>query len=229
MTNGTELTTFITGLNADATIDPTLLATLVQTAQAVIEEERPWMKLRQTNSSLTAATSDTWQTAKSLAGITDFSRFNGPIRLFDSATNRIAYYDQVPFDRRLEYKNVGGTFVYDAANDTIYLNGVVPFAGALYINYLAASAAIDPSSATAVWSAFPSRFLPLVGFYAIGIYKGAVDYDSINRQMLPTNAATLQALHNAMVEWDNNLQLSAQENTDPTESGDGFRAGAINR
>jgi len=230
MTTGTELTTFVTSLNAEATIDPVLLASLVQTAQAVIEEERPWMSLRKTDPSLSVTTSNTWQTAKSFSGITGFSRFYGdiPIKLFDG-TSRIERYRLVPFDRRLEYKDVSNTACYDYANGNLYLNGTVPFAGTLYISYVSASTAIDVTTATAVWSAFPSRFLPLVGYYATGIYKGAVDYDSINKLMLPTNAATLQALKNAMEKWDDNLQLSDLEHNDPTESYGHPRSGAINR
>lgn len=230
MTTGTELTTFITGLNADATVDPTLLAVLVQTAQAILEQERPWMRLRKTDSSLSVTTSNAWNTAKSLAGITDFSTFYGetPIRLYDGS-NLVQEFYQRPWDRRLEFKDVSGTFVYDAANNTVYINGAVSSNGTLYTSYISTSTQIDPTSASAVWTAFPSRFLPLIGFYAIGVYKGAVDYDSINRQMLPSNQAVMLALKNAMEKWDNDLQMSEVINNDPTEIGAGPRVGAVDR
>lgn len=228
ITTGQELYSFLTLLNGGATVDATLADTLVDNARAVIEEERPWMALRATDSSITVTTANTWQTAKSLAGITNFSRFYGelPIRLFDGV-NRIEYYRQVPFDRRLEYKDVGNTFVYDAANDTVYLNGLIPFNGTLYINHVKTSDAISLSSATAIWTAFPSRFMPVLGYYAIGIYKGAVDYDSINRAMLPENANTLQALKLAMEKWDESLAISEIENNDPTNLYTYPRSGAI--
>lgn len=231
MTTGAQLKTFITNLNGGATIDTDLLTALVDNGKTILEAERPWMVLRKTNTSLSAATSDTWQTAKSLSGITDFARFFGdtPIRLFDSSTNRIHYYRQVPFDRRLEYKDVGRTFVYDENAGTVYLNGLVPFAGTLYISYIASTEEIDLTSEGAVWSPFPSRFLPLLGYYAIGIFKGAVDYDSINRQMLPANAAALGSLKNAAENWDNERQLSSIEINDPTEHYGYPRSGAIDR
>lgn len=230
MTTGQELTTFITGLNAEATIDPTLLETLVQTAQTIIEEERPWMVLRKTDVSKTVATSSTWQTAIDLSTITDFSRFYGdtPIRLFDGAT-RIEYYHLVPFDRRLEYKDVSHTACFDENAKLLYLNGTVAFAGTLYQSYISTSTAIDVDSASAVWSVFPSRFLPLVGFYAIGVYKGAVDYDSINRQMLPSNQAVMLALKNAMEKWDNERAQTAIEASDPSSFSPYPRGGAIDR
>src|SRR4051794_19538903 len=109
VSTGAELTPFITGLNADATIDPTLLDVLVDNAKAVIEEERPWEVLRKTDPSKAVSTASTWQAAIDLSTVSDFSRFNVNqdgvvIKLFDG-TNRIEYYSLKPFDNRLEWKN----------------------------------------------------------------------------------------------------------------------------
>ncbi len=231
ITTGANLLSFINSLNADADVDATLADILVDNARTILEAERPWMVLRKTDTSLSVTTANTWQTAKATSGITGWSgRFHGdyPIRLFDG-TNRIEYYRQVPWDSRLEYKDVGNTFVYDANSGNIYLNGLVPFNGTLYINFLYDTGALDLTSTSAVWSPFPARFLPILGYYAIGIHKGAVDYDSINRQMLPSNQAALEALKNAMEKWDNELQLSSIERNDPTEVGSYPRSGAISR
>lgn len=227
---GVQLKTFVTSLNAEAAIDDTLLANLVETARAIIEEERPWMVLRKTDSTKSITTGSTWETAIDLSTITDLSRFYGehPVRLFDG-NERIQYYQLVPWDRRLEYKNSSNTCVYDANSKNLYLNGVVPYNGSLYINYVSTSTAIDLSSDAEVWSIFPSRFLPVLGFYAVGIYKGAVDYDSINRQMLPENREALNALKTAMESWDNQLQLSEIEFNDPTNLYSFPRDRAINR
>lgn len=232
ITKGTELATFITGLNADATIDPTLLDVLVDNAKAILEEERPWMVLRKTNSSKAVTAANTWQTAIDLSTITDFSRFHvnddkPALRLFDG-TNRIQPYYLKSFEERLEWKDVSGTCVYDENAKSLYLNGTVPFAGSLYMPYLSTSPAIDLTEDDTVWTAFPSRFLPILGYYAIGIYKGAIDYDSINKQMLPTNAATLSALKNAMEKWDNEKQLAAIQSNDPDE-GSGWTGGHVSR
>ncbi len=230
MTLGTELNTFIVGLNGGATIDTTLLNVLVNTAKTIIEEERPWMVLRKTDTSKTVTTANTWQSSIDLSTITLFSKFYGEfaIRLFDG-NNRIEYYRQVPFDRRLEYKDVSGTFCFDENTKTLYLNGVVPFAGTLYINYITSTTEIDVTSASAIWTVFPSSYIPLLGFYAIGIHKGAIDYDSINREMLPSNQAVLITLKNAMEKWDNDRQLSAIDHNDPTEIGTYPYGSRVNR
>lgn len=234
ITTGVELKTFIDGLNLEASIDITLLDVLVDNAKTILEEERPWMVLRKTNTSKTVTTANTWQTAIDLSTITDFSRFymndDGiVIKLFDGA-DRIEYYRLKSFDQRLEYKDVSNTCVYDENAKILYLNGTVPFNGTLYIPYMSTSTSIDLESNSAVWTTFPSRFLPTLGYYAIGIFKGAIDYDSINRQMLPENRATLAALKNAMEKWDNEKALASIQSNDPTEYPGGHpRAGAIDR
>lgn len=234
MTTGAELYTFINGLNAEATIDIDLLTVLVDTALATIEEERPWMVLRKTDTSKTVTTGNTWQTAIDLSTITDFSRFymnqdGVVIKLFDG-NNRVDYIRLKSFDQRLEYKDVSGTAVYDAGTKQLYINGTVAFAGTLYIPYMSTTDGINLAAATAVWTKFPKRFLPLLGFYGIGIYKGAVDYDEINRAMMPENRATMQALKNAMEKWDNEMQLSTIQSNDPTDWPGGYpRLGAVDR
>ena len=162
------------------------------------------MVLRKTDTSKTVTTASLYTTAIDISTITDFSRFFGEfaVRLFDG-DNLIQYYRQVPWDRRLEYKDVSNTFCFDENAKKIYLNGTVPFNGTLYINFISTSTLIDIASESAVWALFPSRFLPLIGLYANEMWKGAVDYDSINRQMIPEHKAIYQALKNEMCEWDN--------------------------
>lgn len=234
ISTGAELYTFITSLNAEAPIDIDLATTLVETSRAVIEEERPWMSLRKTDSSKSVTAGNTWQTAIDLSTITDFSRFymnqDGVIlKLFDG-TDRIEYIRLVPFDQRLEYKDVSNTAVYDANSKNLYINGTVSFAGTLYLPYMSTSTAIDLTSESAVWTKFPTRFLPLLGYYAIQIWKGAVDWDDIQRQMLGENRITLIALKNALEKYDNEMQLATIQSNDPSEYPGGYpRLGAINR
>lgn len=229
MTTGTALYEFLTLLNGGATIDLTLADILVDTAKTILEEERPWEVLRKTDTSLSVTTSNTWQTAIDLSTITDFSMFYGEfIKIFDG-NNQIDYIRLIPFDRRLENKDNGGTACYDENSKTLYINGKVQFSGTLYIPYISTSTAIDLESDSAVWIVFPSRFLPILGYYAIAIHGGAIDYDSINRQMAPERKETLRVLKNAMTEWDNSKQLNSLNFNDPTERFLGDRTNKINR
>lgn len=219
---GTALNDLITELNGGAALSVSLATVLVSTAKTIIEEERPWMVLRKTDSSKTVTTSNTWQTAIDLSTITDFSRFyvnqdGVVIKLYDG-DNRIHYYTLKPFDQRLEFKNDGGTCVYNENTKTLYLNGIVPFSGTLYIPYVSTSTEVDLESASAVWSVFPSRFTALLGYYAIAVHMGAVDYDSVTARMAPNQLEIMRALKNALVSWDNEKQLASLQSNDPTDT-----------
>lgn len=233
MTTGEQLGDFITSLNGGASIDSTLLNTLIDSAKTIIESERDWMVLRKIDTSKTVTTANTWETAISLATITDFSLFYGeyPIRLFDGS-NRIEYYRQIPWDRRLEYKNVSNTFAYDDNSKNLYINGVVPFNGTIWNNYVMLTDYIDvTNSSTTIWSQFLSRFIPILGFYAIGIHMGGVDYDTITARMAPNNLSFMNTLKNSMMTWDDKKQLSSIEGNDPSVpiAGGYPRANAVNR
>lgn len=237
---GTALKTLCISVNGDSDVETTLLSSLLNVGKAILEGERDWVVLRKLNTAITVSASavSAWNTAISLATITDFMRFyedlstnKGAIKLFDGS-NRIQEYRQVPFDERLKYRDSSGTFVHDVANNQIYLNGTIPFAGTLYISYIRDTIDVDLTSATDIQTAgsfpFPTRFHPILAFYAIGMNKGAIDYDSINKEMLPSNQAILSSLKSAMIMWDTNLQLSSQMASDPTGDSENFQSGAIN-
>jgi hypothetical protein len=136
---GPELETFATEINGGASIGSTLLFQFINLAKAMVEQLRPWMVLRYTDTSKSVTAANTWQTAIDLSTIARFNRFyesdQAPIKLFDGGF-RIEYYKQVPFNRRLEFIYVSNTFCYDEANKTLYLNGTVQFAGTLYIDHI---------------------------------------------------------------------------------------------
>jgi hypothetical protein len=228
---GPELATFAEETNGGASIGDTLLFQFINLAKAMVEQLRPWMLLRYTDTSKTVAVGNTWQTAIDLSTIARLNRFyesddNAPIKLFDGV-NRISEYKQVPFNQRLRYKNAPNTFVYDEANKTLYLNGTVEFAGTLYIDHIKDSPDITNSDASS-W-VFPSWSHPLLGFYAVGIHKGGVDYDDINARMAPDNRAQANAILAMLQKWDGEKQLQAAQSVDPYQrDNDGYRSGAIN-
>src|SRR5688500_7569683 len=96
---GSTLSTFIDELNGGASIGDTLKFQLVNAFKAVLEQERPWVVLRKTDTSKSVTTGNTWQTAIDLSTLTRFNRFHGktPIQLFDG-NNSIARYSQMPFE-----------------------------------------------------------------------------------------------------------------------------------
>lgn len=67
-----------------------------------------------------------------------------------------------------------------------------------------------------------------MGFYAVAINKGGVDFDDINARMAPDNRAQANAIIQRLELWDNEKQLQAQQNTDPYCEDESFRSGTIN-
>src|SRR4051794_18083421 len=190
--DGATLSTLIDELNGGASIGTTLKFQLVNAFKAMLEQERPWMVLRKTDTSKTVTTSNTWQTAISLATLTRFNRFYGsrPVRLFDGSQTSFRYR-QVPMDDRLENISSPDTFIYDEANTNLYLNGTPAFAGTLYIRHLVTSADLDADSLAASWP-FPSWSHAILGFGAVAMHKGGVDFDEVNaRQLLRNDADAL--------------------------------------
>jgi hypothetical protein len=224
---GPEFLTFGAEVNGGASIGETLFLQLLNLAKALIEQRRPWVLLRNTDTSKTVTTSNTWQTAIDLSTIARFNRFYGedPIQLFDG-NSRIQRFRQVPWNMRLQYKDTANTFVYDEANKTLYLNGTVSFSGTLYIDHIKDTADITSAEAS-TWS-FPSWSHPILGFYAVAMHKGGIDYDDINARMAPENRAQANEILKALENWDNEKALQAQQNIDPYQANDEWRPGAIN-
>jgi hypothetical protein len=223
---GTELETFCEELNGGASIGSTVLFQFINLAKAMVEQLRPWVVLRYTDTSKTVAANNTWQTAIAL-DIERFNRFYGecPITLFDGA-NVQKSFRQVPWNQRLRYKDTPNTFVYDEANKVLYLAGTQQFAGTLYIDHIKDSPDITNDESSS-WS-FPSWSHALLGFYAVAINKGGVDYDDINARMAPDNRAQANAIIQRLEAWDGEKQLMAQQYVDPYRSpGDDHRDGSI--
>jgi hypothetical protein len=85
---GTELATFAEEVNGGASIGSTFLFQLFNICKALVEQRRPWMVLRSTDTSKTVATSNTWQTAIDLSTITRFNCLSLPFipsGVFDDA------------------------------------------------------------------------------------------------------------------------------------------------
>lgn len=228
--DGGTLSELINDLNGGATIGATLKFQLVNIGKALFEQIRPWMILRNTDTSKSVTTASTWQTSIDLSAIANFSRFYDsdvpPIKLFDGVQTFVEY-TQRPWNQRLRHIVDTNTFVYDEANKKLYLNGQVPFAGTLYIDHLKFTADLDEDSLATAWP-FPSWSHPVLAFMAVGVHKGGIDYDDINERMASDNRAMAQAILRALENWDNEKQLSAQQGTDPREQyGSGYRPGAI--
>src|SRR3954470_20777506 len=75
---GTELETFCEEINGGASIGATVLFQFINLAKAMVEQTRPWMALRYTDTSKSVAAGNTWQPAIGLSAIARLNRFYGP-------------------------------------------------------------------------------------------------------------------------------------------------------
>lgn len=228
--NGPELATFCEELNGGASIGSTLLFQHLNLAKSLVEQKRPWAILRYTDTSKTAAAGNNWQTGIDLSDIARFNRFYiederfGAIHLFDGS-QRIEHFHQIPYEQRLHFKDTPNRFAYHEATKTLYLMGTVPFSGTLYIDHIKDSEDLENDEASS-W-AFPSWSHPLLGYYAVAINKGGIDYDEVNARMAPENRAEAARILSALEGWDAEKALSAVSSTDPYQDAHGYRSGAI--
>ena len=84
---GPQLETFCEELNGGDAIGATLLFQLINISKAMVEQRRPWMALRYTDTSKTVtASTNAWNTAIDISTIARFSRFYGaaPVKVFDN-------------------------------------------------------------------------------------------------------------------------------------------------
>jgi hypothetical protein len=123
MTGG-QFETAAEEINGEASIGETLLYQLGNLGNGLIEQRRPWMVLRKTDTLKSVMNGNTWQSAIDLSTISDFNRFYQfyqtledpyPIIPYDG-DNRGEKYRIVPFARRLDFKDVPHTAVHDAVN-----------------------------------------------------------------------------------------------------------------
>lgn len=231
--NGTELETLATEVNGGDPIGSTLLFQLIGIAKAIVEQRRPWVLLRKTNTAITvsATSQSAWNTPISLTAITDFSRFydnqkSAPIKLFDG-NQTVAQYWLVPFEDRLNHIQSPFTASYDEANQNLYLHGSIPFSGTLHINYIRNSPTITNDDSS-TW-VFPSWSHALLAFMAVAMNKGGIDFDDIHARMAPDNRAVAQSIMSQLENLDNEKQLTMNRSSDPyNDNQGGFRSGAIN-
>ena len=151
---GSEIKTMVETL-IDDTLDDTIAYQLINNKINEIESERPWRYLITTNTSLTALSSDTYNTAKALP--TDCAEI---ISLFVGDKQ----YLPLGLEQKEDYKNIAGYYFINGSN--FYLSGKVNETKTITITYRKYSAEI--TSATS--PAFPVRFHKMIPFFVASQY-----------------------------------------------------------
>lgn len=193
-------------------IDDTTLYLIMGLALTEMEDERDWEYLKKWDSSNSASSSDTHLSMK-----TQPADWRKTLRV---VINNIPYL-QIPFEQRIEYRNVANRFYEDIANSQFALTGHV--SGSQTINQCYKKTTTTPSEANKTSSpSFPSRFHMILPFRMAEIYsQGFDDSDDTTFRLSSGQKAAADRLYRAMIAWDDDLKLQAaeglQEGDDPSE------------
>lgn len=222
--NRLKLYEFVTSLLDDFEMEDTLFNSFLDVAQMNRENARPWVILRTIQSSQTITTANTYLTALTLP--TDFKKFfttRASIVLTDSQGNLIKTLREVPLSSRHSYKNDGGKFYVNYSTRQIFICGSQSQTATVNISYIKKTTKISAADANKWEFSSYDDYEKILGFDIAVMHKLGVDYDQTNAQQGNNNAAQAQIILNMMIDWDNELALSAQQGVDyNTNPGSGF-------
>lgn len=187
----------------DDVLDDTTLFILFNKAKNQIERRYKLAICEATDSSQTRGSGDTYLTMKSLP--TDWRETT---KLYLDNTP----YSPIPFNKRNLYRTMARRFYIDYKNAQFALTGTGGSSGTINHFYIAKTTDFGASNKTVEVITWPSEFHPLVVYEAAGIYQGNIDPDSISRQLSAAQKIVYEDLLDALVGWDADLKLNAQDN-----------------
>ncbi len=195
---------------------------LLDTAQIYIEQQRPWMILRDEDVSLSVLSSAPIDTAYSLP--TDFDSFfdEFPIQLENGSS--INPLREIPIARKLIEKESANKFFCKHTTKKFYLTGSNAVGSVIHIFYKKFSTLVSADDNNE-WT-FPSRFHGMLVWLVGAFHEKGVDYDPLNMQQGSEQETIFLRLYNSLVKWDENLQAQSIKGLDdPYPQGDtpGYR------
>lgn len=198
---GQELYDLTTTLLDDSDLDIETFLVLANVAKNRREDMRPWQFLKKLDSSKTASTGDTYQTAKALP-----SDFRLDYKVMKGEDIELT---PVPFEEQHIYRNSPNGYFIDLASGYYYLTGTHSASKTIYFFYIKTTDDITANTSP-VW---PARFHPIIAYDVAGFVMNGVDADDIYARMAPEQKSTAMALELAMTTWDNALKLRAMNHS----------------
>lgn len=187
----------------DDTLSANLEIQLANNAKNKLERELKLEICKALDTSNTAAAGQTYTTAATLP-----SAFRG------LATDRIYIGTtpcfQVPFDRSVEFRDSGGRFYIDAANNTLHLCGTQGSNQTITIPYLKkttdiTAASVEAGTTTVTW---PVEFHSLIPFEMVKLFD-QIERGDKNYSWRAEWDVEYLMLKRAFIDWDADLKLSA--------------------
>jgi len=119
-------------------------------------------------------------------------------------------FNEVPVSKLVSYQFQSYKYAVDYPNSILYIAGTVDKTYTIYKNYIYKP---DDVTETTSW-AFPAQFHGLLAYAVAALQKGGIDFDDQNARMAGDNAATVQSIYQAMIDWDSRLQEQSLEGVD---------------
>lgn len=194
------------------TMDDTLFGTLLNVAKNKVEMARPWVVLRNEDSSQSIPSGTVYTTTFTLptrfASPYPVKRSNGESTalVLVSGTD-VQILKEIPWAQRLEYQQTYGYFAIDYANGVYCVTGPTPKTYTAYWSYIKFSASLDADAD--VW-VFDTRMGQNIGgsllAYMVAAMEKARDYDEVNMANIALYAPEAAAMVSALNMWNSNLE-----------------------
>ena len=198
--------------------DQTLFYTLLNLAQGIRENQRPWMILKKEDSSNTVNQTNVTAFLTPYNLPADFRKFYSPKRsmqLVDSSNVIHQYYVQVPKDRKFENYQDNTKFYCDFILNQFFLCGIVNQVYTAHIFYIYRAPLI---TATQAW-VFPSEYGPILAYDVCELLKAGIDSDVVNAQQAVFNGRTSALIFDQMAQWDSDLAVDSIEGAEYQDIG----------
>lgn len=202
-----ELLTQFESLTGD-TLDQTLEIQLANNAKNKVETEQQLQILKELDTSQT-----------SVVGGTYLTPYNLPATFLQPLDHGTIYVGtkrrrQVPYEKRLDYKDSSDYFYINYRTNQFFLCGTVTEAETITFPYLVATTDITDADLTGTTVTWPSRFHSLIP-YEMAFMWFAIDQGDKSRSFAPEWLVAYQQLKNSLVAWDQALKLAAIDGATP--------------
>lgn len=211
----TQIFNFVVGLLGGVEPDETTFELFLDIAQMNVEDARPWVYTRSSDSTQTISPSDTFQTQKTLSANFKLWFDEAPIQLLD-ASNQPIYLTEIPYSDRFAYQKAAQRFCVDYPNSKIYILGQVTQSYTILQNFTALTTLVS-SSESAAWL-FPERFHKILALMVAIYHRKGIDYDIFNNIQADNQTQQVGAIMDVMTRWDSSLQYNMQRGKDPFNS-----------
>lgn len=198
-------------------IDVTTFYELLNQAKNNIETDgSDWEVLKGVKNTDIATPSTTFQTSFALP--TNFLELQSerPMVLVaqSGANNTDNYMDYLPVPISDQYINQDQSYRFwiDYASNLYYLGGTVSQNYVINLNYIISTADITAST---FWTNFPQWANPILAWDVANMYKGGVDYDSVNKASVQFGVPTRDKLYQRLLMWNSRIAAQNREGVDP--------------